>query len=315
MNEQRDDGWVPGVGASDRPPDEDARIDAFVGALDDPDEIRRRGRAMSAEDEAEYLARAEEDDDYRAQIEEEAQSWRDEGVDVDGGGEEVPGDHARGSQVPLRVPKDRRVRIPAGREPVGLPEGAEARGVSVARTAESPAEGAAARGVSPSLSGHPGRAAGAVAVEGSGRLSEAQFLQLTELLGDGLRLVGEAVDKGIGDVKGAMPAFREGEVGELVTSVKKLEELLRLQKSDGARRREVGRRWWRWPLRVLAVGVLLAMFGGGVVVQWRWSVVDDGTNGWKEIVWKRHGMTIAECIDRADKRGGGARCGVTAQVR
>ena len=130
-----------------------------------------------------------------------------------------------------------------------------------------------------------------------------------------MRVLGKAVDQGIADIKADMPRLREGEFGELAKSVRQLEELLRLQESDGARRREVGRRRWRWPLRGLAVAALVGVFAGGAVLQARLPVLDDGTNGWKDIVWDRHGMKIAECMDRADKRGGGARCGVRAEVR
>ena len=140
------------------------------------------------------------------------------------------------------------------------------------------------------------------------------FLELTDGVIGAIQVLGQAIDRGIADIRSDMPRFRDGELGELAQNVRQLEELLRIRESDGMRRREVGRQRWRWPLRGLAVAALVGMFAGGAVMQARSPVLDDGTNGWKDIVWDRHGMKIAECIDRADKRGGGARCELSLTI-
>ena len=300
MSDQGDDGPGRG-GGGDRPPDEDARIGAFSEAIGDPAEICRRGATMSVEEEAEYMRLADEDEDYLAEIGEELQSWRDEGVLVDGAAEGV----ATGKSV--------RVRVPAGRAPAVPSPDPETAGGSV--EAAPPATAAPGRAEPPSPPGDPeGGVAAGTAADPAGP-DRARFLELTDALLAAMRVLGKAVDQGIADIKADMPRLREGEFGELAKSVRQLEELLRLQESDGARRREVGRRRWRWPLRGLAVAALVGMFAGGAVLQARLPVLDDGTNGWKDIVWDRHGMKIAECIDRADKRGGGAKCGVRVEVR
>ena len=301
MSERRADRPGPGAAAGDRPPDEDERIEAFAVAIGDPAEIRRRGAAMSAEEEADYLARADRDEDYKADIEEELQSWRDQGVDVGGPVEGVP------------TGKSVRVRVPADRDPVEASPVAEpAR--PPAETAP-PATAVPGRGEAPSPVGDPGGGVAAGRAAGPAGLDQAMFLELTDGVIGAIQVLGQAIDRGIADIRSDMPRFREGELGELAQNVRQLEELLRIRESDGMRRREVGRRRWRWPLRGLAVAALVGVFAGGAVLQARLPVLDDGTNGWKDIVWDRHGMKIAECIDRADKRGGGARCGVRAEVR
>lgn len=327
MSGEREGGQGEAAGAGERPADEDVRIDAFVEVIDDPVEIRRRGAAMSSDEEAEYLARAEEDEDYRAEAEDELERWRQDGVDVDGAREGLAAGNEDGSPDRPGLPNKRRVRVPAGREsaePARAPEGGTERRSAPATfpeggevgTERRPAPAAPPeREVRFPPPGDPAGGIGETPEKSAGGLDEARMLELTDVLSGGMRLFGAAVDKGIDDIKREMPRFRDGELGELGASVKRLEELLRLQKSDGERRREVGKRWWRWPLRVLAVAVLVGTFAGGVAVQVRWPVVDDGTNGWKDIVWERHGMKIAECMDRADKRGSGANCGVSAQVR
>lgn len=125
----------------------------------------------------------------------------------------------------------------------------------------------------------------------------------------------KAVRQGVQEIKAVSPSMETGHIADLVTATRELKEHLRVSDVDARRRREIRRSWLKWPLRglvaVCAVGLVLA----GVAGQARWGLMDDPLHKWKEIVWNSHGDRIAECIERASKRGGGARCAVSVEVR
>ena len=303
MTEGGQEGRAEHAPASEVAPDNSQRIDSFVGVLDDPEEIRRRGKAMTSEEEETYLAGMAPH--YVDQAEEEEAAWREAGVDVDGTGEGLPPDAVPRSEVPYRGPGGARVRVPAGRQPVRpAPEASPVPDKSdVVNEPRAPSSPAGKREV-PGGGVWPGEESGEEAME---RLIQVQVT--------GMGTLARAIEQGIQELKAAMPAVGGEQLAGLAENVSKLEELLRLQKSDEGRRREAGGDRWRWPLRAAVAVVVVAALAGGAVLQSKWPVIPDETNGWKHIVWKRHGMKVAECIDTAAKRGKGAVCEVNAVVR
>ena len=115
--------------------------------------------------------------------------------------------------------------------------------------------------------------------------------------------------------KELVPSVVGEDVKALARHVESLGDQLRIQRADETRKTELSGRRWKWPLRGLAAAAGIVLVLAGAVTQARWSVLDDGTNGRKNIVWNRHGIAIAECIKRADGRGRGEVCAVSAQTR
>ncbi|MDE0059590.1 MAG: hypothetical protein OXI64_05930 [Defluviicoccus sp.] len=311
MSIERENAAVGDVGHGGAVPASDDALDAFSTAMSQASEVRKRGAAMMATDEASYLAAAEQDEDYQEEIR-AALEASDHGLP---NAEEADG-ASGGSEEYVRVRVPALAKSSASR----VDDGAGARsageagpGLGPERSPESGRE---------VVEGKPESAAGGMGSALAGEIGKelegpdvATLADVRHVLGAGIRLFGQRVEQGIAEMTAAVPRLAEGEVAELVTNVKKLERAIRVHEADEARRRDVGRSWWRWPLRALVVAALLGMFAGGLAVQSRWSVMDDGTNGWKDIVWQSHGMRIAECMDRAERRGGGAKCAVRVGVR
>ena len=118
----------------------------------------------------------------------------------------------------------------------------------------------------------------------------------------------------IAEVKALVPTVVGEDVKALARHVESLGEQLRIERADETRKTELSGRRWKWPLRGLAAVAGVTLVLAGAMTQARWNVLDDGTNGWKDIVWNRHGIAIAECIKRADGRGRGEICAVSAEV-
>lgn len=292
--------------------EEDAKTEAFLDAIGNPDEIRRRGEALSAEGEAEYLSRA--DEEYGEEMAAEVEARRAAGEDVDGTG----GDAASEGQDQLRAGVSRsgaiRVRVPAGREP-GAPILGRGPVPETRETPAAPVEEAPAREDRPSPPGGPAGGAWPGATEARGAVDKAAVKEIADVVSGGIDNLGGMIDDAVAEIKQSVPDWKSGEVAALVGSVKELGDQLRVRRSDEERRAEVGKRRWKWPLRGLAAAAGVALLVGGAAIQARWAVLDDPLNQWKEIVWDRHGMMIADCIDRAERRGGDARCRVALEVR
>lgn len=128
----------------------------------------------------------------------------------------------------------------------------------------------------------------------------------------------DAIAREVKELKESVPRFATGDVKLLAAEVGKLAEYLRVEQADETRRREASEasesRWTR-ALRVAAVAAVVGAFAAGAGLQARWPVLEDGTNGWKDIVWQRHGIAIAECIKRASGRDRGEVCSVSATIR
>lgn len=219
----------------------------------------------------------------------------------------------------------------AAREGPGTPveEGADAAEKEffrqIAESAAGAPDGGSANG-SAAAGNPPGRADGAplARIERTAEdLSLAEFLvaldHKIEVLGNVNRNthddVVKAVRQGVQEIKAVSPSMETPHIAALVTALGELKEFVRVSETDGLRRREIRELRWKWPLLGLAGVFALALVLGGAVIQARWGVVEDPLNEWKQIVWDSHGMPIAECIDRAERRGGDARCRVSLEVR
>ena len=282
---------------------DDRNLDDFVDAMEDPETIRRRGEDETEQhDDAYYDALAERHAD---QIEDEMEGLREQGIDVDGTGGADTRPYISRSPV-LYVPK-------AEREAAGFvvgPGGAASADQSGARAPETAPvadQGPDARVAD------PGASVGATPADAGA--DDGTVARLLEVHVAGMQALVDAVETAVLEIKAVVPQFGSGDLGALTQAMGDLQEFQRIQKSDADRKAETRRVRWRWPLRAVAGVVAAALLVGGAAVQSRWTVLDDGTNGWKDIVWKRHGMKVAECIEAAAKRGKGAVCGVAARVR
>ena len=292
--------------------EEDAKTEAFLDAIGDPDEIRRRGEALSAEDEAEYLSRS--DEEYEEEMAAEVEARRAAGEDVDGTGGDAGGEGPGQSRAGVSRSGAIRVRVPAGREP-GAP--ILRRGPAPA-TGEAPAPPAEAAGAREDRAPPPGGRGGGArpdAAEAHAAVDRGAVKEIADVVSGGIGTLGRMIDEAVAEIKRAVPDWKSGDVAGLVESVKELGDQLRVRRSDEERRAEIAKRRWKWPLRGLAVAAGIALLVGGAAIQARWAVLDDPLNQWKEIVWDRHGMMIADCIDRAERRGGDVRCRVALEVR
>ena len=300
--------------------DVDGEVDRFLGQVDDPEDIRARGEAETEPEDAEYEARMNER--YEDQIEHEKEMLRQGGIDVDGTGEGMP----LGS-TPIAGPRYRpREVVEAVAGARAEEAGADAGGASEAGAADAealmgPAPGGA---VSPAGAGfqRPGQPEqpghGEAVVVRLDEAGQALLRNFMEVQSTTVVQWTEAIAREVKELKESVPRFATGDLKLLAAEVGKLAEYLRVEQADETRRREASEasesRWTR-PLRVAAVVAVVGAFAAGAGLQARWPVLEDGTNGWKDIVWQRHGIAIAECIKRASGRDRGEVCSVSANIR
>lgn len=315
MPEERPEGRAAGT---PRPADDDVdgEVDRFLGQVDDPEEIRARGAAESEPEDAEYEARMNER--YEDQIEHEKEMLRQGGIDVDGSGEGMP----LGS-TPIAGPRYRPREVVEAAERARAEEAAaDGGGASEAGAASTgPAPGGAvlpagAEVERPGVPEKPGH--GEAVVVRLDQAGQALLRNFMDVQSSAVVQWTEAIAREVKELKESVPRFATGDVKLLAAEVGKLADYLRVEQADETRRREAseaseGR--WAWPLRVAAVVAVVGAFAAGAGLQARWPVLEDGTNGWKDIVWQRHGIAIAECIKRASGRDRGEVCSVSANIR
>ena len=295
---------APAPGAGGKPAD-DGKLDDFVDAMDDPETIRRRGEAEIEEhDDAYYEQLAAQ---HPEQIEHELESFREQGFDVDGtgGGDTRP--YIRRSPISYRPQAERE----AGGFVVS--EGGGESGAAPAGGAAMPDSGQAFGGGGDAVPGDELGGGGVASRDPA--LGDQIVKRLVEVHTAGMDGLLLAVRAAVVEIKAAIPNFGTGDLGALTQAVRGLEEYLRIAKSDAERQAETRQARWRWPLRAVAGFVALGLLVGGAAVQSRWGLLDDGTNGWKDIVWRHHGMKVAKCIDAAERKGGDASCAVNARVK
>ena len=310
MAEERPEGRAAGPqGPADD--DVDGEVGRFLGQVDDPEDIRARGVAESEPEDAEYEAKMNER--YEDQIEHEKEMLRQGGIDVDGSGEGMPlgstpivGPRYRPREV---VEAAARARAEEAADGGGPPDGAALTGPAP-DGATLPAGAEVARPGLPEKPGH-----GEAVVVRLDRAGQALLRNFMDVQSSAVVQWTEAIAREVKELKESVPRFATGEVKLLAAEVGKLADYLRVEQADETRRREASEGRWTWPLRVAAVVAVVGAFAAGAGLQARWPVLEDGTNGWKDIVWQRHGIAIAECIKRASGRDRGEVCSVSANIR
>ena len=319
MPEERPEGRAAGTqGPADD--DVDGEVGRFLGQVDDPEDIRARGEAESEPEDAEYEARMNER--YEDQIEHEKEMLREGGIDVDGTGEGMPlgstpiaGPRYRPREVAEAAARERDEEAAAdggGASEAGAADGAASTGPAPGG-AVLPAGAEVGRPGVPEKPGH-----GEAVVVRLDQAGQALLRNFMEVQSTTVVQWTEAIAREVKELKESVPRFATGDLKLLAAEVGKLAEYLRVEQADETRRREAleasAGRWTR-PLRVAAVAAVVGAFAAGAGLQARWPVLGDGTNGWKDIVWQRHGIAIAECIKRASGRDRGEVCSVSANIR
>ena len=283
---------------------DDGEMDRFLEQV----EVAVRERAEEADTgvvEDEAYARALEEASEEAAVEEPLEAAEHEAEE--GPNSDEPVDEVADGIAPGRGPRYRPRASAARVAEMRVARQVEPHREAPSGVAEATLERVGSTAVAPGTGPSMGAENEAVARELVKRVSSALVAGLKEQT-RGLR------DE-IAGVKELVPNVVGEDVKALARHVESLAEQLRIQRADETRKTELSGRRWKWPLRGLAAAVGVALVLAGAVTQARWSVLDDGTNGWKDIVWNRHGIAIAECIKRADGRGRGEVCAVRAQIR
>lgn len=117
------------------------------------------------------------------------------------------------------------------------------------------------------------------------------------------------------ELGGKLPAVKEGEVPRLIAVLEEFSKKLDAHVTDFNWGREMDRdrgRWRHWLAGAVAAPLLVAV---GLVGQHHLEVVPDGTNGWKSLVWERHGIDVAKCMQQASGTGQLVNCPLRVQPR
>lgn len=119
----------------------------------------------------------------------------------------------------------------------------------------------------------------------------------------------------VAELGGRLPAVKEGDVPKLIAALEEFSGKLSTHVRDFNWAREMGRdrgRWRHWLAGAVAVPLLVA---AGLFGQHHLAVVPDGTNGWKSLVWERHGMDVAKCMRQAAGSGQLVQCPLRVRPR
>lgn len=119
----------------------------------------------------------------------------------------------------------------------------------------------------------------------------------------------------VAELGGRLPAVKEGDVPKLIAALEEFSGKLSTHVRDFNWAREMDRdrgRWRHWLAGAVAVPLLVA---AGLVGQHHLAVVPDGTNGWKSLVWERHGMDVAKCMRQAAGSGQLVHCPLRVRPR
>ena len=119
----------------------------------------------------------------------------------------------------------------------------------------------------------------------------------------------------VADLGGRLPAVKDGDVPKLIAVLEEFSEKLNTHVRDfnWARERDRDRgRWRHWLAGAVAAPLLVAV---GLFGQHHLAVVPDGSNGWKSLVWERHGIDVAKCIRRAADSGQMVNCPLRVQPK
>ncbi len=119
----------------------------------------------------------------------------------------------------------------------------------------------------------------------------------------------------VGELREKLPSVREGDVPKLIAVLEEFSEKLNTHMRDFNWTREMDRdrgRWRHWLVGAVAAPLLVAV---GLIGQHHLAVVPDGTNGWKSLVWERHGTDVAKCMQQASGSGQLVNCPLRVRPR
>lgn len=150
-----------------------------------------------------------------------------------------------------------------------------------------------------------------------GESMEAAWPRVTGQIASAHGELDRKVDAALGSLNSAVGKLNDAEVGRLLAGVERLEKLLRVERADGTRSKTVKlekRQRWLFRLAGVAAPCLVAVGMAAPLVFGLGQGGKDETNGWKDIVWKAHGVRIAECIEKATNEGVEVPCRIVARA-
>ena len=119
----------------------------------------------------------------------------------------------------------------------------------------------------------------------------------------------------VGELHEKLPSVRDGDMPKLIAVLEEFSENLDTHARDFNWAREMDRnkgRWRHWLAGAVAAPLLVAV---GLFGQHHLGVVPDGTNGWKSLVWERHGIDVAKCMQQASGSGQLVNCPLRVRPR
>ena len=119
----------------------------------------------------------------------------------------------------------------------------------------------------------------------------------------------------VGELREKLPSVKEGDVPKLIAVLEEFSEKLSTHARDFNWAREMDRnkgRWRHWLAGAVAAPLLVAV---GLFGQHHLAVVPDGTHGWKGLVWERHGIDVAKCMQQAAGSGQLVHCPLRVRPR
>ena len=119
----------------------------------------------------------------------------------------------------------------------------------------------------------------------------------------------------VGELREKLPSVKEGDVPKLIAVLEEFSDKLNTHARDFNWAREMDRnrgRWRHWLAGAVAAPLLVAV---GLFGQHHLAVVPDGTNGWKSLVWERHGIDVAKCMRQAAGSGQLVNCSLKVRPR
>ena len=119
----------------------------------------------------------------------------------------------------------------------------------------------------------------------------------------------------VGELREELPSVKEGDLPKLIAVLEEFSEKLNTHARDFNWAREMKNDSGRWRRRLVGVVAVPLLVAVGLVGQHHLEVVPDGTNGWKSLVWERHGIDVAKCMRRAADSGKLVNCPLRVRPR
>ena len=119
----------------------------------------------------------------------------------------------------------------------------------------------------------------------------------------------------VGELREELPSVKEGDVPKLIAVLEEFSETLNAHVRDFNWAREMQKDSGRWRRRLVGVVAVPLLVAVGLVGQHHLEVVPDGTKGWKSLVWERHGIDVAKCMQQASGTGQLVNCPLRVRPR